>query len=120
MANPRKPQISFQVAPNVKAIYESAQGEFNVTRLCAAGLMFMLENPDLRKLALARLEWFETDKSAPRDGSEVTRFVDALGKDTEPVSDVDAKRFLAALEATRERFERRRRRARRATGGGRQ
>jgi hypothetical protein len=55
----RRPQINFQVEPSLKLLYEQAKlaGHW-VTRLCAAGLLLMIEDPRARKRALNRLiEW---------------------------------------------------------------
>jgi len=66
----RKPQINFQVDRALKLLYEEAKlhGHF-VTRLCAAGLLLMVEHPDLRVRALDRLrEWEERyADAAPED-----------------------------------------------------
>jgi hypothetical protein len=55
----RRPQINFQVDSSMKTLYEEAHaGGLWVTRLCAAGLLLMIEDPTLRQQAVARLrEW---------------------------------------------------------------
>lgn len=55
----RRPQINFQVDRSMKLLYEEAKacGHW-VTRLCAAGLLLLVERPALRRDALNRLrEW---------------------------------------------------------------
>ena len=76
----RKPQISFQVAENLKLVYEVASylGAHNVTRLCAAGLLFVLENPEVRQEALNRLVEFETSKDSPRTQEQVEAYIRGL------------------------------------------
>jgi len=61
----RKPQINFQVEPAMKALYEETKacGQ-RVTRLCAAGLLLMVQNPRLRVEALRRLRDWETEHAA--------------------------------------------------------
>jgi hypothetical protein len=55
----RRPQINFQVDPSMKLLYEEARANGHwVTRLCAAGLLLMVEDPLARRQALNRLiEW---------------------------------------------------------------
>jgi len=55
----RKPQINFQVSPSMKLLYEEAKaGGHWVTRLCAAGFLYMVTNPRARREALTALrEW---------------------------------------------------------------
>lgn len=52
----RKPQINFQVEPAMKELYDevSASG-LRGARLCAAGLLLMVENPRQRRRAFDRL-----------------------------------------------------------------
>jgi hypothetical protein len=66
----RKPQINFQVETCLKTLYEEAKasGHF-VTRLCAAGLLMLVQDDQLRIQALNRLrDWEEeyADASAAR------------------------------------------------------
>jgi hypothetical protein len=76
----RKPQISFQVAENLKLVYEAANylGAQNVTRLCAAGFLCLLENQDIRQRALSRLVEFETSRNSPHTQKEVEAYVQGL------------------------------------------
>lgn len=55
----RKPQINFQVEPPMKVLYDEAKAQGHwVTRLCAAGLLLMVEDPVLRHRAITRLrDW---------------------------------------------------------------
>lgn len=75
----RKPQINFQVENNMKMLYDEAkvQGHW-VTRLCAAGLLMMIEDAAVRARALSRLrDWeAEFDKASP---AEIREFVEAAG-----------------------------------------
>lgn len=50
----RKPQVSFQVSANFKLAYDlsSTLGGLNHTRLCQAGFLFLLEQPEYRRQAL--------------------------------------------------------------------
>jgi hypothetical protein len=59
----RKPQINFQVEAPLKSLYDVARraGGYNVTRLCAAGLLYLLENPAVQSEALNRLGEFYRD-----------------------------------------------------------
>jgi hypothetical protein len=60
--NERKPQINFQVDEPMKLLYEEAKiyGHF-VTRLCAAGLLALVEDAQLRRRALIRLRDWEIE-----------------------------------------------------------
>lgn len=71
----RKPQINFQVEPCMKMLYEEAREAGHwVTRLCAAGLLLMIENQSLRTAAVNRLrEWEEEYDRA--SAAEVRAFV---------------------------------------------
>lgn len=61
----RRPQINFQVEPALKLLYEEARAEGHwVTRLCAAGLLLMVENPALRAAAIERLRDWEVEYAA--------------------------------------------------------
>lgn len=57
----RKPQINFQVDEPLKLLYlEAKRSGLSVTRLCAAGLLLMLEDAGARARAIERLiEWEE-------------------------------------------------------------
>lgn len=58
----RRPQINFQVDPSMKMLYEEARANGHwVTRLCAAGLLLMVEDPAARRKALNRLIEWEAD-----------------------------------------------------------
>jgi hypothetical protein len=58
----RRPQINFQVDPSMKMLYEEARANGHwVTRLCAAGLLLMVEDPGARRKALNRLIDWEAD-----------------------------------------------------------
>ncbi len=71
----RRPQINFQVDEPMKVLYEEAKnaGQW-VTKLCAAGLLLMVENPRLRLEALNRLREWEADY-ADADPERIRRFV---------------------------------------------
>ncbi|MBU0637765.1 MAG: hypothetical protein KKB50_02785 [Planctomycetes bacterium] len=61
----RRPQINFQVDPAMKTLYEEAKAAgFFVTRLCAAGLLHLVENPAVRLPALNRLRDWEAEYQA--------------------------------------------------------
>lgn len=56
----RKPQINFQVEPAMKLLYEEIKAAgYRPTRLCAAGLLLMVEDATLRVRALRRLQEWE-------------------------------------------------------------
>ncbi|MFO0840659.1 MAG: hypothetical protein U1D55_19285 [Phycisphaerae bacterium] len=58
----RLPQINFQVQQCMKTLYEEAKANGHwVTRLCAAGLLLMIEEPQARQRALIRLRDWELD-----------------------------------------------------------
>ncbi len=59
----RKPQINFQVDEPLKLLYEEARisGGHHVTRLCAAGLLMLVEDAQLRVQALNRLRDWEQE-----------------------------------------------------------
>ena len=65
----RKPQINFQVEASLKFLYlEAKRSGLSVTRLCAAGLLLMLEDPAARARAVARLiAWEEQYAVASAD-----------------------------------------------------
>ncbi len=71
----RKPQINFQVDENMKVLYDEARacGHW-VTRFCAAGLLLMVENPEIRMQALTRLREWEAEY-AEASPDEVRAFV---------------------------------------------
>ncbi len=73
---PRRPQINFQVEDAMKRLYEEAklQGHW-VTRLCAAGLLMMIEDPAARVKALQRLRDWEADYS-DADDRQIRDFVE--------------------------------------------
>ncbi len=71
----RKPQINFQVDEPLKLLYEEAKISGHlVTRLCAAGLLLLVEKAPLRLQALNRLrEWEQEYADAGPD--EIRAFV---------------------------------------------
>ncbi|MEW6199047.1 MAG: hypothetical protein AB1601_10355 [Planctomycetota bacterium] len=71
----RKPQINFQVDEAMKLLYEQARlaGHW-VTRLCAAGLLLMVEDAPARARALNRLCEWEADYEGASEG-EIRAFV---------------------------------------------
>ena len=76
MAAPaRKPQINFQVDPALKLLYEEAKisGHW-VSRFCAAGLLTMVEDADVRTRALNRLREWEIEY-ADAGPEHIRRFV---------------------------------------------
>ena len=74
----RKPQINFQVDPSMKVLYEEARacGHW-VTRFCAAGLLLLVENPEIRIQALTRLREWEAE-FADASPDEVRAFVQGV------------------------------------------
>ena len=73
----RKPQINFQVEPAMKQVYNEfkAGGQW-VTRLCAAGFLLMVEDPEMRRLAINRLREWE-DEYADASPAKIRAFVEA-------------------------------------------
>jgi len=71
----RKPQINFQVDENLKVLYDEAKacGHW-VTRLCAAGLLLLVEDPEIRARALNRLREWEAEY-ADASPDEIRAFV---------------------------------------------
>ncbi|MBK9118332.1 MAG: hypothetical protein IPM18_01855 [Phycisphaerales bacterium] len=71
----RKPQINFQVDESMKRLYEEARvaGHW-VTRWCAAGLLMMVERPELRVDALKRLRDWELEYGSASE-DEIRDFV---------------------------------------------
>ncbi|MCA9244873.1 MAG: hypothetical protein KDA32_13020 [Phycisphaerales bacterium] len=62
MPAPRRPQINFQVEPALKTLYEQARESGHwVARLCAAGLLLMVEDDAARLRALNRLRDWEVE-----------------------------------------------------------
>ena len=63
----RKPQINFQVEPGLKRLYDEAKlSGYRPARLCAAGLLLMVEDAAARQRALERLRAREKElASAP-------------------------------------------------------
>jgi hypothetical protein len=58
----RRPQINFQVDEAMKMLYEEARVSGHwVTRLCAAGLLLMVEDAGARVRALNRLRDWEAE-----------------------------------------------------------
>lgn len=79
----RKPQINFQVEPAMKALYEEAKAcGHRVTRLCAAGLLMMVEDNSLRLDALSRLRHWET-RYADAPPKVIRAFVQSAGRRVE-------------------------------------
>lgn len=71
----RKPQINFQVDEAMKLLYEEAKTcAHSVTRLCAAGLLMMIEDPRARAQALNRLRDWEVEY-ANASPAEIRAFV---------------------------------------------
>lgn len=71
----RRPQINFQVDESMKLLYEQARlaGHW-VTRLCAAGLLLMVEDATARTRALNRLCEWETEYGGAAE-AEIRAFV---------------------------------------------
>jgi hypothetical protein len=71
----RKPQINFQVETAMKLLYDEAKacGQ-STTRLCAAGLLLMVEDPHARLHALNRLRDWE-NSYADTSPKEIRNFV---------------------------------------------
>lgn len=71
----RRPQINFQVEPALKTLYHEAHlaGHW-VTRLCAAGLLLLVEDPLARLRALNRLREWES-QFADATPERIRRFV---------------------------------------------
>jgi len=58
----RRPQINFQVEESMKLLYEEARAQGHwVTRLCAAGLLLLIEDPVIRQRAISRLREWEAE-----------------------------------------------------------
>lgn len=78
----RRPQINFQVDEAMKMLYEEARANGHwVTRLCAAGLLLMVEDAAARRRALQRLIAWEaeyTDASPQRIRAFVQGAQDAM------------------------------------------
>lgn len=74
----RKAQINFQVDDGLKLLYEEAKHlGLSPTRLCAAGLLLLIEQPRLRVEATSRLRAWEQEY-ADASPSRVRRFVEEL------------------------------------------
>ncbi len=71
----RRPQINFQVEPALKVLYHEAHlaGHW-VTRLCAAGLLLLVEDAATRVRALNRLREWEA-RYADASDEQIRRFV---------------------------------------------
>lgn len=71
----RRPQINFQVEPSLKLLYQEAHlaGHW-VTRLCAAGMLVLVEDAALRVRALNRLREWEA-RYAGASPDQIRRFV---------------------------------------------
>lgn len=77
--NRRKPQINFQVENNMKMLYDEAKAHGHwVTRLCAAGLLLMIEDGVSRNRALSRLRDWEAEYDAATE-AEIRTFVEGAG-----------------------------------------
>lgn len=96
----RRPQINFQVDEPMKLLYEEARANGQwVTRLCAAGLLMMVERPELRREAIIRLRAWESEY-ADADPERIREFVrgadeamtSALRGQRRGVSGADAKK----------------------------
>jgi len=80
----RKPQINFQVEPSLKLLYDEARNAGHwVTRLCAAGLLLMVEDHDVRLRALNRLREWES-AYADADEEQVRAFVQGAAAALQP------------------------------------
>ncbi len=80
----RKPQINFQVDEPMKLLYEEAKISGHlVTRLCAAGLLLLVENPGLRLEALNRLRDWE-EQYADASPQQIRAFVQAAATALQP------------------------------------
>lgn len=76
----RRPQINFQVEPALKLLYEEARAEGHwVTRLCAAGLLLMVEDHAARAAAINRLRDWEVEY-ADASANEIRDFVRGVGR----------------------------------------
>lgn len=73
----RKPQINFQVEESLKTLYEEAKAAgFSVTRLCAAGLLLLVHDGDVRARAINLLREWEAEYS-DASPDEIREFVEA-------------------------------------------
>lgn len=71
----RRPQINFQVDESMKLLYHEAHaGGLWVTRLCAAGLLLMIEDQSARQKAVERLREWEA-QYADADPERIRDFV---------------------------------------------
>lgn len=78
MHKPRKPQINFQVEKPLKLLYDEAKySGYYVARLCAAGLLLMVEDARARRRALARLRRWEEEFEAA-DTEDIQEFISGL------------------------------------------
>lgn len=75
----RRPQINFQVEPCMKLLYDEAYAAGHwPTRLCAAGLLLMIEEPATRKRAISRLREWEA-RYASASAAQIHAFVEDVG-----------------------------------------
>jgi hypothetical protein len=72
----RKPQINFQVETPLKLLYDEAreQGHW-VPRFCAAGLLLLVEDPQIRARAISRLREWETE-FADAGATDIRAFIE--------------------------------------------
>ncbi|MBK8914040.1 MAG: hypothetical protein IPM64_05450 [Phycisphaerales bacterium] len=78
MTTDRKPQINFQVEKPLKLLYDEAgDSGMRASRLCAAGLLLMIENPAARRRAINRLREWE-QKFADASAEQVRAFVSGV------------------------------------------
>ena len=72
----RKPQINFQVDQSLKTLYEEAKAAgFSVTRLCAAGLLLLVHDADVRARGINLLREWEAEYSDASE-DEIRTFVE--------------------------------------------
>lgn len=72
----RKPQINFQVDESLKTLYEEAKAAgYSVTRLCAAGLLLLVADADVRSRAINLLREWESEYDDASD-AEIRAFVE--------------------------------------------
>jgi hypothetical protein len=78
MKKDRKPQINFQVEPPLKLLYDEAKVYgHGVARFCAAGLLLMIENPDVRNDAFTRLRAWEAQHAESTE-EDIHQFVQGV------------------------------------------
>lgn len=114
----RKPQISFQVTEGVKKIYEMASvaGGLNVTRMCAAGFLYLLEVPSIRAAAMRRLVEIEELSQKMTRGEMLKYVLDFVAvSEFRPEPDEETDRLAAEIDAEERRTQQKKQKSRQGT-----